>query len=37
MNQELVHVFEVVLLLAAVGIFYLSPFELTTDEEEDDE
>jgi len=38
MNQELlIHVFEVALLLFAVGIFYLSPFELNVNEDEDDE
>jgi hypothetical protein len=37
MNQELIHVFEVGLLLLALGAFYLSPFELSVNEDEDDE
>lgn len=37
MNQEIVHVFEVCVLLVALGAFYLSPFELKVNEDEDDE
>jgi len=37
MNQELIHLFEVGALLILVGIFYISPFDLKVDEEEDDE
>jgi hypothetical protein len=37
MNQELIHLFEVAALLILVGIFYISPFDLKVDEEDDDE
>ncbi len=37
MNQEFIHLFEVGALLILVGIFYISPFDLKVDEEEDDE
>jgi len=37
MNQEFIHLFEVGALLILVGIFYISPFDLKVDEEDDDE
>jgi hypothetical protein len=37
MNQEFLHVFEVGLLLVALGAFYLSPFKLSVNEGDDDE
>lgn len=37
MNQEIIHLFEVGFLLIMVGVFYISPFDLKVDEEEDDE
>lgn len=37
MNLDFIHVFEVGALLVLVGIFYLSPFELKVNEDEDDD
>jgi hypothetical protein len=37
MNSEFIHLFEVGVILILVGIFYLSPFELSVNEDEDDE
>jgi hypothetical protein len=37
MNQEFIHLFEVGALLILVGIFYISPFDLKVDEDDDDE
>ncbi len=37
MNFELIHVFEVCALLFLLGIFYLSPFELKVNEDDEDD
>ncbi len=37
MDQAFIHLFEAGVLLILVGMFYVSPFELKVDEDEDDE
>jgi hypothetical protein len=37
MNTELIHLFEVCFFLVALAAFYMSPFELSVNEDEDDE
>jgi hypothetical protein len=35
--KDLIHVFEVGALLVLVGVFYISPFELKVNEDEEDD
>jgi hypothetical protein len=37
MSTELIHIFEVSLFLVALAAFYISPFEWSVNEDEDDE